>query len=308
MIHSINKKGKAQSGVYPLIKFLVGTLSLILLIKFIGIDSVNAESPFVLPSIDQVVAIKSNASLDELINDLPDSIDFNDPLLVLVNKENPREKEFSIDFAYSAEGFPYASAISQPYQELLQAGLNAGYAFRMISGYRSMNEQAANREGRIQSYLSAGYSEKDALELTNQYYAPANATEHLTGLAIDLLGNDWVGGLSGDYGYYGSAIWLSENAHRYGFILRYLEGKSDFTGYNYEPWHIRYVGKEHAEYMYQHGLSFEEYLALWAEKMDRATQKVQESEREDQEASDLALFDEWHESTRNEYQEKLLNP
>ena len=56
------------------------------------------------------------------------------------------------------------------------------------------------------------------------------------------------------------AKWLANNAYRFGFILRYPEGKEDITGYNYEPWHIRYVGKEAAKEIYNKGITLEEYL------------------------------------------------
>ncbi|WP_165478904.1 M15 family metallopeptidase, partial [Clostridioides difficile] len=56
------------------------------------------------------------------------------------------------------------------------------------------------------------------------------------------------------------AKWLAENAHKFGFIIRYPEGKEDITGTAYEPWHIRYVGKDAAEEIYSKGLTLEEYL------------------------------------------------
>ena len=56
------------------------------------------------------------------------------------------------------------------------------------------------------------------------------------------------------------AQWLANNAHRFGFILRYPEGKEDITGYNYEPWHIRYVGKDVAKKIYEKNITLEEYL------------------------------------------------
>lgn len=71
------------------------------------------------------------------------------------------------------------------------------------------------------------------------------------------------------YQYEPSAQWLAENAHHYGFILRYLEGKTDITKINFEPWHFRYVGVEHAEFIHKHGLVLEEYIALIQERDNR---------------------------------------
>lgn len=56
-------------------------------------------------------------------------------------------------------------------------------------------------------------------------------------------------------------IWVTENAHKYGFIIRYPKGKEEITGYSYEPWHIRYVGQEVANYLFEHNLTLDEYFA-----------------------------------------------
>ena len=61
------------------------------------------------------------------------------------------------------------------------------------------------------------------------------------------------------FGQSEEGIWLRENAYRYGFVIRYLEGKEDITGYNYEPWHIRYLGEELAKELYERGITLEEY-------------------------------------------------
>jgi len=122
--------------------------------------------------------------------------------------------------------------------------VNAGYeGFYMSSGYRDFEEQSALYE-----------------EAANKSFVqPAGFSEHQTGLAAD------ISILNGDSGKSGRR-WLIENAHRYGFILRYPEDKTDITGIAYEPWHFRYVGEEIAEYVYRHGLCYEEYLELLREK------------------------------------------
>ena len=74
------------------------------------------------------------------------------------------------------------------------------------------------------------------------------------------------GELEASYSETDSAKWLANNAHRFGFILRYQQNKESITGYNFEPWHFRYVGKVHAGFIYENGLTLEEYLALLAKK------------------------------------------
>ena len=110
-----------------------------------------------------------------------------------------------------------------------------------------------------------GYSESEARDLTNAYFAPAQASEHSTGLAFDWLGTEWTsigGSLDEAYADQPSAQWLSENAQDYGFILRYPQGKEQVTGYSFEPWHYRYVGVEAAQYITKYDITLEEFLAL----------------------------------------------
>lgn len=119
-----------------------------------------------------------------------------------------------------------------------------------FSGFRSYNYQ--NR-------LYNSSVEKNGEEYAQRYSAKPGHSEHQTGLAFD-LGGQMKYWLEMEFADTQEGIWLSENAHRFGFILRYPKGKEDITGYAYEPWHFRYVGREHAERIYSEGLTLEEYL------------------------------------------------
>ena len=66
--------------------------------------------------------------------------------------------------------------------------------------------------------------------------------------------------LTEDFGETPDGIWLRDNAHRFGFIIRYPEGKEEITGYTYEPWHIRYLGEEVATAVFESGLTYEEFI------------------------------------------------
>lgn len=81
-------------------------------------------------------------------------------------------------------------------------------------------------------------------------------SEHQTGLAFDINSTRW------DFAETKEAKWLANNCYDYGFIIRYLEGKENITGYVYEPWHIRYVGKEISSQMKNSGLCLEEFLKI----------------------------------------------
>lgn len=84
-------------------------------------------------------------------------------------------------------------------------------------------------------------------------------SEHQTGLAFD-IGGEMKCWMDVAFAETIEAIWLRDNAHNFGFILRYPEGKTDVTGYGFEPWHFRYVGTEHATEIFKNNLTLEEYL------------------------------------------------
>ncbi len=97
---------------------------------------------------------------------------------------------------------------------------------------------------------------------TNRYSAAPGRSEHQTGLAIDISCASEGFGLETTFADTPEGIWVAENAHRFGFILRYPKDKESITGYNYEPWHIRYVGTELAGYLYETGLTLDEYYGV----------------------------------------------
>lgn len=118
------------------------------------------------------------------------------------------------------------------------------------SGYRSYD---------YQSGLYQRYVERSGKAEADRYSARPGHSEHQTGLAFDL------NTISDDFKDTDEGKWLAENCHRYGFIIRYPEGKEDVTGYIYEPWHIRYLGVDTATAVYDSGLCLEEYLEITSE-------------------------------------------
>lgn len=129
---------------------------------------------------------------------------------------------------------------------LQNAASEAGYNIPLLSGFRSYETQQT---------LYNNYVARDGVALADTYSARPGHSEHQTGLAFD------VGKIDNDYGDTNEGKWLATHAHEYGFIIRYLKGKEDITGYMYEPWHIRYVGSV-ATNIYQANITLEEYLGL----------------------------------------------
>ena len=103
------------------------------------------------------------------------------------------------------------------------------------------------------------YVQRDGKALADTYSARPGHSEHQTGLAFDL------NSLYKSFGDTAEGIWLAANCHKYGFIIRYPAGKEHITGYMYEPWHVRYVGIEHATALFESGLCLEEYLDITSE-------------------------------------------
>lgn len=122
-----------------------------------------------------------------------------------------------------------------------------GYAFKINSAYRSYEKQ-------IKIYQ--GWVNKDGVKLADTYSARAGFSEHQTGYAFDVRDYPFT---NDDYSKTKSFTWVSENAYKYGFIIRFPKDKEYITGYQYEPWHYRYCGIECATYIHNNNITFEEY-------------------------------------------------
>ena len=121
----------------------------------------------------------------------------------------------------------------------------------MACGYRSSS---------LQEELYTAEANAKGSETADSWVAPPGYSEHQTGFVfdLDLLIENGTSGI--DYDGEGVYSWINTNCYRYGFILRYLQGKESITGYEYEPWHFRYVGVPAATYIMSKGITFEEYM------------------------------------------------
>ena len=106
------------------------------------------------------------------------------------------------------------------------------------------------------------YVENDGIKEADTYSARPGYSEHQTGLCVDVYDGeiDYTNFEKSD-----SYNWMQENAYKYGFILRFPKGKENLTGYQYESWHYRYVGKKIAKYIKENDLTLEEYYAKFIE-------------------------------------------
>lgn len=123
----------------------------------------------------------------------------------------------------------------------------SGYSMPIVSGFRSYEAQEK---------IFAGWCARDGVEVASTYSARPGHSEHQTGLAMDITS------LEQSYGNTREGKWIAENCYKYGFILRYPQGKYNITGYIYEPWHVRYLGKSTAKLVHDSGLTLEEFLGV----------------------------------------------
>ncbi len=140
------------------------------------------------------------------------------------------------------------------YTEMYNAAKADGITLTPYSGYRSYERQERNYNNRINSNISNGMSREDAIAEAASVILPPGTSEHNLGLAMDICNT------KNSFQYQEEYAWLMENAHKYGFILRYTAEKQPITGIVTEPWHWRFVGVEYAEKIKNSGLCLEEYL------------------------------------------------
>ena len=182
--------------------------------------------------------------------------------LVLINPAHAIEKELEMTFD-EVQGYKFDSRIAGRVRELIAAAKEDGYSLAIVSGYRTMDRSRVLYANKIAEYQAMGYDEATARVEAAKWVAPPGTSEHHSGLAMDIVSGDYYtkySDLVEEFENEPEAVWLRENCARFGFILRFPKEKVEVTGINYEPWHFRYVGEEHAAAIMEQGLCLEEYL------------------------------------------------
>ncbi len=176
-----------------------------------------------------------------------------DPLLILVNNEYHIPKGYDIKLMELSNGQKIDERIYPDLQQMFDDMRAEELRPYVREGYRTAKDQKDILVEFIVDNIQTGHSPVEAYKLAREQVAAVGNSEHQLGLAVDI---NQYSGASDEWGVYG---WLDENAWKYGFILRYPDGKTEVTGINYEPWHYRYVGKETAEEIHSRGITLEEY-------------------------------------------------
>ena len=216
--------------------------------------------------------------------------------LILVNKTNELEENYepatlTTLTCKTTREMKLESRAAQALYAMLDEMKAAGVSdISVTSAYRSYEYQAGTYNSWVQEemkapisddayrvlgqeYIKTNYLDKkiyslnlaDAHKVAQSYSALPGQSEHQTGLCIDFTTSSMDGELTVAFEDTEAFAWLSKNAYKFGFILRYPKGKEDITGYTYEPWHYRFVGREAATDIYIGKMTLEQYLQLVAE-------------------------------------------
>lgn len=221
----------------------------------------------IVPSINDRVIIFSTCCFPEDPDDWQDRIaayailhkkqdELSQRLPILVNAENDIPDDYKPqlidieDYKIDICCYPYLKNM------LYDCRLAGGYPY-IVSAYRSFEEQQYIFDHRVEFIMEKlNIDRRLASGITAWECAIPGTSEHELGLAADISNIPYS--LTKDSSF--TSNWLENNAWRYGFILRYPKGKEDITGTQYEPWHYRFVGREHSEQIYKLGITLEEYI------------------------------------------------
>lgn len=247
----------------------------------LGSDAVSDGSESEYEESESVSTSEPSAPESEVVIDTPTSEEYaielsdeemkcintgaNGEYLMLVNKENKLPNDFEpenlVDIRKTRgdrapEKMVYTAEVAL--NAFLKEAAYYGHGdVTITSGYRSISKQESLFNYYVSQEMASGKDKASAEAAASVYSAYPGTSEHHTGLCADMHN---LSAASQSFGSTEAAKWMAANAHRFGFILRFPQGKQDITGYMWEPWHFRFVGKYHATEIYNSGLTLEEYL------------------------------------------------
>lgn len=213
------------------------------------------------PSLSDLdIIIRVNIGLDKpFYQDTKKSNKLNQ-LGILVNKYIYLPEDYipnnlsTISSEYSNSNKQLVYEAKEAFEKMASAAKKENYNIRAISAYRSYE---------YQKNLYDNYVSKDGVDKVDTYSARPGYSEHQTGLVVD------IDNIKTDFNNFENTDefkWMQDNAADYGFILRYPKNKENITGYSYESWHYRYVGKEMANFIKNNNLTLDEYYVMYIEK------------------------------------------
>lgn len=218
---------------------------------------------------DKTVETSSNENTTQ-VNDITNEISENQVLeepevkpkkeitdwrITLANYENILPEDFKVELANIDDTKQFDARAIEYLNKMMNDMRKSGIANVWVqSAYRSVARQKELYDNSVQKYLKQGKTQEEAEKLTEEYINKPGASDHNLGLAVDFNNVD------NNFEDLKAFKWLKENAEKYGFILRYPKDKEDITKIEYESWHWRFVGEEHAKKMNELNMCLEEYV------------------------------------------------
>lgn len=187
-----------------------------------------------------------------------DTFDPDDWKLTLVNKQHPIPDDYEFQLGTIHGNMKCDVRVMKDLLNMFKGADQDGVNLVLCSPYRDMDRQKMLFARKINYLMKNGDSYMDAYKEASQAVTVPGASEHQIGLAFDIISDDYS---TLDEGFENTSEgkWLRDNSYRYGFVLRYMKGKEDITGIEYEPWHYRYVGVKAATIMHEQGITLEEF-------------------------------------------------
>lgn len=174
--------------------------------------------------------------------------------LLVINKKHALPPEYVPELT-TWNGVTLRAEAMESYKKLISSAKSSGVSLTAISSFRSYVDQEK---------LFNGYVKEDGQEKAETYSARPGHSEHQSGLAVDIGLPSGNCNLMTCMANTKEGKWLAENAHTFGFIVRYPEDKVEETGYQFEPWHIRFVGTEVAKSIFESGYTMDAFYGITA--------------------------------------------
>ena len=193
-----------------------------------------------------------------------ESFSSDDWKIVLVNKQHPIPEDYSFELGTISGSMRCDERIITPLLDMLKGARTDGVNLIVCSPYRDLDRQTMLFSNKVGRYMDGGLSYMDAYNLASQAVTVPGSSEHQIGLAVDII-TDGYSSLDEGFGDTAAGKWLAANSSKYGFILRYPDGKENITSIEYEPWHFRYVGVDAATVITENDLCLEEFWNIYVD-------------------------------------------
>ncbi len=247
--------------LFVVLAAMAGTMYALLRLMNGGAEAAQT-APTPKPTVQPVATEVPAPTPEPTPSDLPD-VDLNSWELRLVRYEYPLGEDFAPpELVDVGDGQQMDSRVAPAAVQLIEDAKAAGNTVWVCSGYRDYDTQHIIYWNHIYEYTQEGMTEEEAHAKTRLAVNYPGSSEHQYGLSVDIL--EYNGQIMEPYICDEPLmVWLKEHCAEYGFVIRYPDNKTDITGVEYEPWHLRYVGTEAAAYMMEHDLCLEEFRQLY---------------------------------------------